>query len=46
MMGAQWPADRKRAAADWIIENDGPMAALEARARAVFDAIAARAAST
>jgi dephospho-CoA kinase len=45
MIGAQWPADRKRGAADWIIDNDGALESLTTRARAVFDALAARAAS-
>ena len=36
----QWPADRKRAAADFVIENDASLEALERRARDVWDAIA------
>lgn len=31
MMDAQWPAERKRAGATWIIDNDGPRAQLTAR---------------
>ncbi len=45
MMDAQWPAERKRPQADWVIENDGTTAVLESRARAVFDALRARAES-
>ena len=45
MIDAQWPSERKRARADWIIDNAGTLAELEARARVVFDAISARAAS-
>lgn len=46
MMDAQWPAEPKRAKADWVIDNDGTTADLETRARAVFEALRARAAST
>lgn len=42
MIDAQWPSERKRARADWIIDNTGTLAELEARAREVFDAITAR----
>ncbi|MBW7933277.1 MAG: dephospho-CoA kinase [Gemmatimonadaceae bacterium] len=45
MMAAQWPSDRKRPRADFIIENDGDWATLRARARTVYDALVARAAS-
>lgn len=45
MMAAQWPSDRKRPRADWIIDNDGDWATLRARARTVYDALVARAAS-
>jgi dephospho-CoA kinase len=45
MMDAQWPSERKRSLATWIIENDGTMAELEARARAVFVALTTRAQS-
>ena len=31
MMDAQWPAERKRAGATWIIDNDGPRAQLTTR---------------
>lgn len=43
MIDAQWPSEPKRARADWIIENDGTTAELEARARTVFSAMTARA---
>ncbi len=46
MMEAQWPSARKRARADWVIDNDGTPDALEARACVVFDALEARAASS
>ena len=46
MLDAQWPSERKRARATWIIDNTGSPADLEAAARAVFDAISARAAIT
>jgi len=46
MIDAQWPSDRKRAAAGWIIDNDGTTADLERRARAVFEALRARVASS
>jgi dephospho-CoA kinase len=45
MMSAQWPSDRKRAKAAWIIDNEGTPEALEARAREVFNALWARAVS-
>jgi dephospho-CoA kinase len=45
MMDAQWPAEPKRAKADWVIDNDGSPADLETRARSVFEALRARAAS-
>ena len=44
MIDAQSPSEPKRARADWIIENDGTTAELEARARTVFNALTARAA--
>lgn len=44
MIDAQWPSEQKRARADWVIDNDGTPAALEARARAVFAELNARAA--
>ena len=46
MIDAQWPSGPKRARADWIIENDGTTAELEARSRTVFNALTARAASS
>jgi len=45
MLDAQWPSADKRAAADWVIDNDGTPAELEARARVVFNALQARAVS-
>ncbi|MDQ8155405.1 MAG: dephospho-CoA kinase [Gemmatimonadota bacterium] len=45
MIDAQWPSDRKRTRATWIIDNDGTPAALEARAREVFNALNERAVS-
>ncbi len=36
---AQWSADRKREAADFVIENAGSLQALEQRAREVWNAI-------
>jgi dephospho-CoA kinase len=45
MIDAQWPSERKRPRAHWIIDNTGTLADLEARAREVFDAIIERAAS-
>ncbi|MHB8838602.1 MAG: dephospho-CoA kinase, partial [Gemmatimonadaceae bacterium] len=33
MMDAQWPSERKRPLADWVIENDGTPDELERRAR-------------
>lgn len=40
---AQWSAERKRAAADLVIENDGTRAELEEAARDVWEAIRRRA---
>lgn len=40
--GAQWPAERKRSAADVVIDNDGTLDRLEAEARAVWEAIQRR----
>ena len=40
LMAAQWPPARKRAQATWIIDNDGSLAELEARARAVWRELA------
>jgi dephospho-CoA kinase len=39
---AQWPAGRKRAAADLVIVNDGDLGRLERRARSVWDVILER----
>lgn len=45
MIAAQWPSERKRPLADWIIDNTGSFADLAARAHGVFDTLAARARS-
>lgn len=45
MIEAQWPSDRKRAGATWIVENDGPRDALAPRVAAVWEAIRHLAAS-
>src|SRR5438874_9580860 len=37
MIAAQMPAERKRSRSHHVIENEGTLAALEARASAVFD---------
>jgi len=42
MIAAQMPADRKRPRADYVIDNDDSRDALEARARAVFEALTER----
>ena len=39
LMAAQLPSDFKRRAADFVIDNDSDMAALEQRARAVWQAL-------
>ncbi len=39
---AQWPAARKRAAADLVIVNDGDLGQLERRARSAWDVILER----
>jgi len=39
MDSAQWPGERKRAAADHVIWNDADMANLESEAREVWDAV-------
>jgi glycine cleavage system H protein len=44
MMDAQWPADRKRAGATWVIDNDGPAAQLPERVAALWSALLALAA--
>jgi dephospho-CoA kinase len=43
MIDAQWPSDRKRAGATWIVENDGSREALAARVAAVWREVEARA---
>ena len=43
MMGIQLPSASKRALSHYVIDNDGDHAALEARAREVWEALAARA---
>lgn len=40
---AQWPAERKRRAADLVVENDGTRQELEAAARRAWEAILERA---
>jgi dephospho-CoA kinase len=45
MIDAQWPSDRKRAAADWVIDNDDTPDTLERTARAVFNAMHTQAVS-
>lgn len=40
---AQWPAERKREAADLVIENDGSLEALEVEAREAWERIRDRA---
>jgi len=42
MIGAQMPADRKRARSQFVIDNDGSKEALEQKARAVFDELTRR----
>lgn len=44
MIAAQMPSERKRARSEFIIANEGSLAELEAKARAVFDALRERAA--
>ncbi len=39
MIAAQWPSEKKRAAATWVIDNDGSRAQLEARVAALWDTI-------
>jgi dephospho-CoA kinase len=43
MLAAQAPSGPKRARSTFVIDNDGDRAALEARARAVWAALVARA---
>jgi dephospho-CoA kinase len=45
MMDSQWPSRPKRAAADFVIDNEGSLAALEDRAREVWAELSARIAS-
>ncbi len=45
MLAAQMPAERKRERSHHVIENDGDLARLEARARDVFAALRCRAAA-
>jgi len=45
MIDAQWPSAAKRERADWVIDNDGALSELEARARTVFNALQSRAVS-
>ncbi|GAB1342299.1 dephospho-CoA kinase [Gemmatimonas sp.] len=45
MIDAQWPAERKRAGATWIVENDGPREALPRQVDALWAEIEARAAA-
>lgn len=42
MMDAQWPSERKRAGATWIIDNDRSREALETRVAEVWDTIQQR----
>src|SRR6266568_6390922 len=44
MIGAQMPAERKRAKSDLVIENEGSLEQLERQARAAFDELRHRAA--
>lgn len=43
-MAAQATSEERRAVADHVIDNDGPLTALEPRVRAVWEELAARAA--
>lgn len=42
MDAAQWPAERKRRAADFVLENDGTRERLEARARELWERLLER----
>jgi dephospho-CoA kinase len=44
MIAAQMPSERKRARSEFVIENEGSLAELEPKARAVFDTLRERAA--
>jgi dephospho-CoA kinase len=41
MLAAQWPSERKRERATWIIDNDGALSALDARVDAIWSELAA-----
>lgn len=45
MLAAQWPVERKRAKADWVIDNAGTREELAARAHEVFNALRSRSVS-
>ncbi|AOT58377.1 MULTISPECIES: dephospho-CoA kinase [Streptomyces] len=45
-MAAQATAEQRRAIADYVVDNDGPLEALERQVRAVWEELAARAART
>ena len=42
MIDAQWPAERKRAGATWVIDNDGSRAQLEADVAALWQSLRQR----
>ena len=46
MMDAQWPAERKRAGATWVIDNDGSRAQLAERVDKVWRALQSAASPT
>lgn len=39
MIAAQWPSEKKRALANWVIDNDGSKAQLQARVAELWDTI-------
>ncbi len=43
LMAAQWPAERKRQASHFVLENDGTLDELRASARAVWEALVGQA---
>ena len=43
MLAAQMPAEKKKKASDFVIDNEGDLADLERRARAVYDELERRA---
>ncbi|MFD3352868.1 dephospho-CoA kinase [Streptomyces fradiae] len=45
-MAAQATAEQRRAIADYVVDNDGPLEALERQVRTVWEELAARAART